>query len=725
MQGVDELARVVWPQSRGAELVALLARTAGWGFAATPSTTRDSAAEADMASLMRWSSEQGLELQSVDCRLSDLQAFLAAAPPALMALPGAEGGQGGLVAIVRSDAHRLWCLDRDGAPAPVRAAALRERLLGAQDPRSSALLEALVAQASPNRAQREQMIRAIEDVQGRARRVHAGWIVRPGPAAPVRARLAEAGVWRFAALCVGAGVLSQTLIVLSWALIAQPAGASGRMATALVNAWSLAFVASALCSAVAFWSESVLSVKLTAVFRQQVLHALRRHDDDALRATGVTQTIGYAMEVDALEHAGLAGAFAAAAALPRLVVALCLVVFGGHSALVGALLAAWSCLIAVALVSVWHTARPWGDACRALADDLVAKMRGHLTYVTQLPAAQRHRDEDPQLSEHWRRSAPLHRRLVFVGSAARGWLAVGFLGLLYDTAKRGADAPDAALLLIGVVTAFEALAALCRSAPTLVTLSSAWCALGWLLGTPRAPGSTSERDPVHRVGAAGAGSSGAPGTPENSTAAQCEAPLIALENVVYAYPGRAQPVLAGVGLRIERGQRVWLEGPSGAGKSTLAGLVSGARLAHAGTVRIDGEAVGPHTADTLRGRVIDVPQFQQNHIFSASLAFNLLMGRRWPPEADDLADAERLCAELNLHTLVEQMPAGLQQYVGEGGWTLSHGERSRVFIARALLQSPDLVILDESFGALDPENFATSLICAVRHARTLLVIAHP
>jgi ATP-binding cassette subfamily B protein len=71
------------------------------------------------------------------------------------------------------------------------------------------------------------------------------------------------------------------------------------------------------------------------------------------------------------------------------------------------------------------------------------------------------------------------------------------------------------------------------------------------------------------------------------------------------------------------------------------------------------------------------------------------------------------------------MPSGWQQMVGESGWQLSHGERSRVFIARALLQDADLVIMDESFGALDPENLYLALECAQRRAATLLIIAHP
>jgi len=71
------------------------------------------------------------------------------------------------------------------------------------------------------------------------------------------------------------------------------------------------------------------------------------------------------------------------------------------------------------------------------------------------------------------------------------------------------------------------------------------------------------------------------------------------------------------------------------------------------------------------------------------------------------------------------MPAGFQQMVGESGWQLSHGERSRLFIARALLQKADFIVLDESFAALDQENLQLALQCVFKRAPTLLVIAHP
>src|ERR1700730_8799595 len=97
----------------------------------------------------------------------------------------------------------------------------------------------------------------------------------------------------------------------------------------------------------------------------------------------------------------------------------------------------------------------------------------------------------------------------------------------------------------------------------------------------------------------------------------------------------------------------------------------------------------------------------------------------WRHTDDDLREARELCHELGLGPLLDRMPAGLDQMVGETGWQLSQGERSRVFLARALLQRAEIIVLDETLAALDPENLQQCLECVMRRAGTLFVIAHP
>ncbi|MGH9321365.1 MAG: ATP-binding cassette domain-containing protein, partial [Vicinamibacteria bacterium] len=183
------------------------------------------------------------------------------------------------------------------------------------------------------------------------------------------------------------------------------------------------------------------------------------------------------------------------------------------------------------------------------------------------------------------------------------------------------------------------------------------------------------------------------------------------QDVSYSYPQDAREVLKSVRFDLAPGERVLLTSPSGGGKSTLVSLLNGLRKPSRGDVLLD-------------GKVATAPQFHENHVFTESFAFNLLMGRRWPPAGEDLREAEALARELGLGELLEKMPAGMNQLVGDTGWQLSHGERSRLFLARALLQGSDLVLLDESFAALDPENLRQALLTARGRAETLVVVAH-
>ena len=111
-------------------------------------------------------------------------------------------------------------------------------------------------------------------------------------------------------------------------------------------------------------------------------------------------------------------------------------------------------------------------------------------------------------------------------------------------------------------------------------------------------------------------------------------------------------------------------------------------------------------------------------MLSGTVAFNCLMGVQWPATSQEVSDAEALLKELALGPVLNAMPARMEQAVGETGWRLSHGEQSRIFVARVLLRKPDVVLLDESFGALDPDTFLLCLRVIERHARSVILVAH-
>jgi ATP-binding cassette subfamily B protein len=201
--------------------------------------------------------------------------------------------------------------------------------------------------------------------------------------------------------------------------------------------------------------------------------------------------------------------------------------------------------------------------------------------------------------------------------------------------------------------------------------------------------------------------------------------LVEASELGFRYRETGEPILQDCSLDIRCGDRLLLEGPSGSGKSTLAAVLAGLRQSQSGLVLLGGLDRQTLGAETWRRRIVTAPQFHENYVLSETLAFNLLMGLGWPPKAEDLEEADSICRELGLGELLERMPAGLFQRVGETGWQLSHGERSRLYIARALLQNADLIILDESFAALDPKNLRRCVACVLDRAPTVMVIAHP
>ncbi len=195
-------------------------------------------------------------------------------------------------------------------------------------------------------------------------------------------------------------------------------------------------------------------------------------------------------------------------------------------------------------------------------------------------------------------------------------------------------------------------------------------------------------------------------------------------SVSYRYPGALTSVLRNIDLAIAPHERVLMTGRSGSGKSTLAAVLAG-RVQQDGGVVLNGGVDRHITGMKLwRTLVCYVPQAGSNHVVTETFAFNLLLGREWPPSPQDLEDALAVASALGLDALLERMPAGMMQMVGEGGWALSQGEKARLFIARGILHRARLLIADEVLSPLDATNAMKTLDALERHDGSLMLIAH-
>jgi ABC-type multidrug transport system fused ATPase/permease subunit len=196
--------------------------------------------------------------------------------------------------------------------------------------------------------------------------------------------------------------------------------------------------------------------------------------------------------------------------------------------------------------------------------------------------------------------------------------------------------------------------------------------------------------------------------------------LASLEEVATLDDRGGAEVLHGISFHAEPGQMVALVGSSGAGKSTIASLVARLYDVDSGAVRLAGTDVRDATFASLKGTVGVVTQ--DGHLFHESIRSNLVLAA---PDADDdqLWDALR---RARLADVVADMPDGLDTIVGERGYRLSGGQRQRLTIARLLLGSSRLVVLDEATASLDSESEAAvqQALTEALSGRTSIVIAH-
>lgn len=210
----------------------------------------------------------------------------------------------------------------------------------------------------------------------------------------------------------------------------------------------------------------------------------------------------------------------------------------------------------------------------------------------------------------------------------------------------------------------------------------------------------------------------AEGNDRNSRELALSAFDISFREVNFAYDRRE--VLKEVSFVIPQNTTTAIVGPSGSGKSTICRLIAKFYLANQGSVAVGGIDVREIHSDSLLQHISMV--FQKVYLFQDTILNNIRFGK---PEAsfEEVVEAARKAC---CHEFIMALPKGYETVVGDGGSTLSGGEKQRISIARAMLKDAPIIILDEATASVDPENEQAiqQAISALVHGKTIVIIAH-
>jgi ATP-binding cassette subfamily B protein len=195
--------------------------------------------------------------------------------------------------------------------------------------------------------------------------------------------------------------------------------------------------------------------------------------------------------------------------------------------------------------------------------------------------------------------------------------------------------------------------------------------------------------------------------------------VVSFEKVEFRYPGAEHPILSDISFTAHPGQFTAIIGSTGSGKSTLINLIPRFIDATAGKVVLDGIDVRDQALESVWGEIGLVPQ--RSFLFGGTVAQNLRYGKA------NATDAElwRALEIAQARDFIEELPEGLESRVAQGGTNFSGGQRQRLSIARALVKQPQILVLDDSFSALDYTTDAklrTALTETMGHT-TMVVVA--
>ena len=193
---------------------------------------------------------------------------------------------------------------------------------------------------------------------------------------------------------------------------------------------------------------------------------------------------------------------------------------------------------------------------------------------------------------------------------------------------------------------------------------------------------------------------------------------IVFQNVTFGYDSRT--VLDDISFRIPEKTSTAIVGPSGSGKTTICSLLARFYDPRSGSITLGGHDLREFTCDSLLSNISMV--FQNVYLFHDTIRANICFGK--PDATED--EMIEVAKKARCHDFIMALPDGYDTVIGEGGGTVSGGEKQRISIARAMLKNAPIIILDEATASIDPENehLIQEAISALTRGKTIITIAH-
>ena len=616
---MDDLAKLSWPVSRLGEVLEALAHAGGLAPRSVelphppPGLAQDSG-----EALRRWieamAGALGLEAEPVEVPYTEVERLVRSAGPALLRIPGV--GEPHFLALLGGRRRVVSILGPDRTVYRLRLKVVCAALCQPLEQLLAARVDQIIWAARVPKRRQARARAAIIHEHLSSVRIDGSWLLRLPPGASMWRQVRQARLLRPFFVLISAHTVQYLLWLLSWWMIGRGA-LEGRLDQGWLLAWALLLLTIVPLQALAAWSQGLLALGAGGLLKQRLLYGALQLAPEEVRHQGAGQFFGRVMESQAVESLALGGGFTALFAVVELVMAVVVLGMGAGGIRHVLLLLGW---VALTILFSWRCFRyrqGWTEARLGLTHDLVERMVGHRTRLAQETPECWHDGEDQALERYFVLSRNMDGAAVVQALVPGSWLILGLLGLTHAFVSGSGTPSTLAVSLGGILLASNALGKLIMGLSSLLGTAIAWqqVALFFHAGTRAEVGGT----PAFSLALS-----------PHSRETENGQPVLDARDLIFRYDRQGEPVLQACSLQVCVGDRILLEGPSGGGKSTLASLLTGLRLPQSGLLLLRGLDWQTLGSEGWRRCVAGAPQFHENHVFTGTFAFNLLMGRRWP-----------------------------------------------------------------------------------------------